>query len=559
MQFAEIPYERPDLAELTTQFNELLQAFPTADADGQVELIRAIKKLRSRFVTQQSLCHIRHTSDTRDAFYEAENAFFDEASPRFEALVNRFADALVGSPHRGAIEQMFGRQFIRRTEISLRAFDPATIAALGKENQLASAYTKVKARAEITFRGAKYNLSTLQPLMISPDRVTRREASEAHWAFFAEHEAELSGLYADLTRTRTEIARAMGHDTFVPLGYDRMARTDYGPGDVAGFRQQVRKHVVPLATELYERQRRRLGLERLRYYDEGVAFPEGNPKPKGTPEETVQAAGELYEELSPETDAFFKLMRDRELMDLVARDGKATGGYCTYLYKYCVPYIFSNFNGTSGDIDVLTHELGHAFQMYESRNQPVIEYILPTYEACEIHSMSMEFFAYPWMENFFGKGAERYRINHLESAIKYLPYIAAVDEFQHLVYERPDVTVAERMAQWRAIERVYLPHRDYDGNEFLERGGAWLRQSHIFQTPFYYIDYALAQMCAFQFYQRDQVSHRGAWGDYLKLCRAGGSESFLDLVTLANLRSPFAAGVVRDTVERLGLPSAASA
>ncbi len=228
------------------------------------------------------------------------------------------------------------------------------------------------------------------------------------------------------------------------------------------------------------------------------------------------------------------------------------------MYKYCVPYIFSNFNGTSGDIDVLTHEMGHAFQMYESRNQPVIEYILPTYEACEIHSMSMEFFAYPWMENFFGKGADNYRTDHLESAIKVLPYITAVDEFQHAVYEQPTLTTEARMALWRDIERVYLPHRDYDGNDFLERGGGWLRQSHIFQVPFYYIDYALAQVCALQFYQRDQVSHRGAWTDYLKLCRAGGSESFLDLVTLANLRSPFASGVVRDTVERLGLGKAAA-
>ena len=559
MQFSEIPYERPDLEALRSQFDELLEAFPKADAIGQVELIRAIKKLRSRFVTQQSLCHIRHTSDTRDAFYETENAFFDGAGPQFEALVNRFAEALVSSQHRAAIEEMFGRQFLRRTEISLRSFDPATIERLGAENQLASTYTKIKARAEIPFRGKTYNLSSLQPLTIATDRATRREASEAHWAFFAEHEAELGKLYDDLTHTRTQIATQMGHPDFVALGYDRMARTDYGPGDVAAFREQVRLHVVPLATQLYERQRERLGLDRLCYYDEGIAFPGGNPTPKGTPEQIVEAAAELYSELSPETDAFYKLMRERELMDLVARDGKATGGYCTYLYKYCVPFIFSNFNGTSGDIDVLTHEMGHAFQMYESRNQPVIEYILPTYEACEIHSMSMEFFAYPWMENFFGDEADRYRTNHLESAIKYLPYIVAVDEFQHLVYANPDLTAAGRMQLWRETERRYLPHRDYDGNDFLERGGLWLRQSHIFQMPFYYIDYALAQFCALQFYQRDQVSHRGAWGDYLKLCKAGGSESFLDLVTLANLRSPFAPGVVRDTVERLDVVSVAQA
>ena len=553
MRFADLPYERPDLAAATQQFEELLGAFPTAAADDQVELVRACKKLRSRFVTQQSLCHVRHTADTRDAFYAAENAFFDEAGPRFDALVNRFSEAIITSPHRGAILEAFGPQFLRRTEIGLRAFDPATVPALGRENQLASAYTKIKAGAAIAFRGQTYNLSSIQPLMLSPDRDTRREASRAYWGFFEAHEAELGELYADLVETRDAVAREMGHGDFVALGYDRMARTDYGPADVAAFRAQVREHVVPVATELYERQRERLGLERLRYYDEGLAFPGGNPEPTGTPEETVAAAAALYEELSPETDAFFTMMRERELMDLVARDGKATGGYCTYLYKYCIPFIFSNFNGTAGDIDVLTHEIGHAFQMYESRNHPLIEYVLPTYEACEIHSMSMEYFAYPWMENFFGDGADDYRANHLESAIKYLPYICAVDEFQHRVYEAPGMSVPARMTLWREIERVYLPHRDYDGDAFLEAGGYWLRQSHIFQMPFYYIDYALAQVCAFQFFGRDRVDHRGAWTDYLKLCKAGGSESFLDLVRLANLRSPFGQGVVAETVAALGL------
>ena len=555
MRFADIPYERPDLDAATAQFEELLAAFPEAGPDDQVELVRACKKLRSRFVTQQSLCHIRHTADTRDEFYASENAFFDEAGPQFEGLVNRFSEAVTTSPHRSAIMEAFGPQFLRRTEIGLKAFDPATIEALGQENQLASAYTKIKAQAEIEFRGERYNLSSLQPLMISPDRETRREASEAYWAFFARHEAELGELYGKLVEARDGIAREMGHEDFVALGYDRMARTDYGPRDVAAFRAEVREHVVPLATALYERQRARLGLDKLCYYDEGLSFPGGNPEPIGTPEETVAAAAALYEELSPETERFFALMRERELMDLVARDGKATGGYCTYLYKYCLPFIFSNFNGTSGDIDVLTHEIGHAFQMYESRNHPLIEYVLPTYEACEIHSMSMEYFAYPWMENFFGEGApaDDYRTAHLETAVKYLPYICAVDEFQHRVYEDPGLTVPERMALWRGIERVYLPHRDYGGNAFLEAGGYWLRQSHIFQMPFYYIDYALAQICAFQFYRRDQVNHRDAWTDYLKLCKAGGSESFLDLVELANLRSPFAAGAVRDAVAELGL------
>lgn len=553
MTFSDYEYTRPDLEAVAAQFEELLEAFAGGDAEQQVELISAIKKIRSRFATEQSLCHIRHTADTRDEFYEAENAFFDEAAPRFEALVNRFNAALAASPHRAAITEAFGPQFLRRIEVALRAFDPATLDRLTRENKLASAYTKLKARAQIEYDGTTYNLSSLQPLLIDPDREVRAGASAARWAFFAEHRGELDRLYDDLVAERTAIARDMGHADFVALGYDRMGRTDYGPREVARFRAQVRDHVVPLATELYARQVRRLGLDRLTFVDEGLDFPEGNPKPIGDHNDTLAAAGELYGELSKETDAFFQMMRDRELMDLRARDGKATGGYCTYLYRHCLPFVFANFNGTAADVDVLTHELGHAFQMYESRRQPVMEYILPTYEACEIHSMGMEFFAHPWMEGFFGRdgGADRYRLAHAETAVKYLPYICCVDEFQHRVYAEPDLTPGERRGVWRELEATYLPHRDYDGESFLESGGLWQRQSHVYQVPFYYIDYALAQVCAFQLWGRDRRNHREAWADYLRLCRAGGSGSFLELVELGNLASPFAPGTLATVVADL--------
>lgn len=551
MTFAAFEYKRPDMELLQGQFEKFLSEFDSATAEQQISLVLSIKQLRSAFSTQQSICHVRHTIDTTDEFYEAENTFFDEVGPQFEALVNRFNKLLVASPHRAEIQKEFGAQFIVRTEIGLRAFDPTTVDLLGEENQLASAYTKLKAQAQLAYKGKTYNLSSIHPLMIDPHRTTRKGAWEATWNFYAARGEELGELYDKLVKKRTAIAKQMGHDNFVALGYDRMSRTDYDANDVAHFREEVKKYIVPLASELFEQQRERLGVEELYHYDEGISFSQGNPAPKGTPQDTVEAASVLYAELSPETDQFFKMMREKGLMDLVGRDGKATGGYCTFLHQHSVPFIFSNFNGTSGDIDVLTHELGHAFQMYESRRQPVLEYILPTYEACEIHSMSMEFFAYPWMDGFFGDDADRYRSNHLETAIKYLPYIVAVDEFQHRVYESPEMTPAQRMDVWKALEADYLPHRNYAGNEYLEQGGFWIRQSHIFQMPFYYIDYALAQVCAFQFWQRDLINHKEAWGDYVKLCKAGGSQSFLKLVALANLTSPFEKGAISNLTKQL--------
>ena len=256
----------------------------------------------------------------------------------------------------------------------------------------------------------------------------------------------------------------------------------------------------------------------------------------------------MYEDLSKETGEFFKFMQENHLMDLVAKKGKAGGGYCTFIEDYKAPFIFSNFNGTSGDIDVLTHEAGHAFQVYSSRHFEIPEYYWPTYEACEIHSMSMEFFTWPWMDLFFKEDTDKYKFSHLSDALLFLPYGVSVDEFQHWVYENPEATPKERKLQWREIEKKYLPHKDYEGNDYLENGGFWQRQGHIYNSPFYYIDYTLAQICAFQFWKRSRENQEEAWADYVKLCKLGGSMSFTKLVEAANLISPFEDGCVESVV-----------
>src|SRR5699024_4976318 len=320
--------------------------------------------------------------------------------------------------------------------------------------------------------------------------------------------------------------------------YVRMNRIGYDANDVKNFRDQVRDEIVPLANDLYHRQAKRIGIDDLKYYDLPLNFLSGNATPKGSAQWIIEKGQKMYEELSPETAAFFTFMTTKQLMDLEAKKGKESGGYCTFIDNYESPFIFSNFNGTSGDIDVLTHEAGHAFQVYRSRHLGIPEYAFPTFEAAEIHSMSMEFFTWPWMEQFFEEDTEKYKFSHLSSSLQFLPYGVAVDEFQHVVYENPTMSPADRKAAWKDIEAIYLPHRDYDGHPYLEAGGFWQRQSHIYQSPFYYIDYTLAQICAFQFWVRMQENHKEAWKDYLHLCSLGGSKSFLELVEEANLRSP---------------------
>lgn len=549
MKFKEYAYERPELDEIKEKFTKALKKFTSAnEVEKQVEAMKELNVIRNYVGTMSNLVYIRHTIDTTDEFYKVENDYLDEFSPEMEEMTSAFYAELVQSKFRPELEEMWGKQLFDLAEAQLKTFSPEIIPQLQKENKLSSEYSQLIASAKIEFEGENRTLAQLQPFMESGDRSVRKKASEAYYNFFAENQDELDRIFDELVKVRDGIATTLGYKNFVKLGYYRMARTDYNAEMVAAFRKQVKEEVVPLVSRLKERQQQRLGLEKLYYYDENFQFSTGNAIPKGDADWIVENGQKMYRELSAETNEFFNFMIENDLMDLVAKKGKASGGYCTFIEDYKAPYIFSNFNGTSGDIDVLTHEAGHAFQVYRSRNLDIPEYNWPTYEACEIHSMSMEFLTWPWMELFFKEDTEKYKFSHLSSSLVFLPYGVAVDEFQHFVYENPKASPIERRQAWRKIEKEYLPHRDYEGNEFLEGGGYWQRQSHIYESPFYYIDYALAQICAFQFWKKSVEEDENAWKDYLNLCQLGGSKSFLGLVESANLESPFEKGTVQSVV-----------
>ena len=517
-------------------------------SEQQAKAMMKIEEIRNDLGTMFNLCYIRHSIDTNDEFYKNEQDYIDEIEPVVEGLVSEYYQELVNSKFRSDLERKWGKQLFDLAEAQLKTFSPAIVPLLQKENKLSSEYTKLIASAKIVFEGEERTLAQLEPFTQSTDRSMRKLANEARFGFFAENEEKLDEIYDQLVKVRSEIAKSLGYSTFVELAYYRMNRTDYNAEMVAKFRDQVKQYIVPVASKIKERQRKRIGVEQLHYYDESFEFKTGNATPKGNPDWIIENGQKMYDELSQETGEFFQFMRDHHLMDLIAKTGKAGGGYCTFIENYKAPFIFSNFNGTSGDIDVLTHEAGHAFQVYSSRHFDISDYNWPTYEACEIHSMSMEFFTWPWMELFFKEDTKKYQFAHLSGALLFLPYGVSVDEFQHWVYENPSATPEERKAAWREIEKKYTPYKDYDGNEYLEKGGYWQRQAHIYNSPFYYIDYTLAQICAFQFWKRSRENRDEAWQDYVNLCKLGGSKSFTELVKAANLISPFDNGCVQSVI-----------
>jgi len=552
MKFDNYSYSRPSIDKIKAQFSELLDQFIKSNTlEGQSLILQKIQSLRTEFDSMYQLCYIRHTVDTSDKFYEEENNFFDEYLPVVQDLVAKFYKELINSTFKEELKERWGDQLFTIAELSSKTVTPEILDDLQHENVLRSQYTKLKASAKIQFEGAEYNLSSIQPFEMIKDRETRKRACETKWNFYSENASEVENIFDKLVKLRHKISQKLGFKNFIDVAYARMLRSDYNAQMVANFRAQVLEHVVPIASKLRVRQTNRLGLGSLKYYDENFEFLSGNPKPQGPPQWITEQARKMYTELSPETHTFIDYMLDNNLVDLESKSSKAPGGYCSFIENQKSPFIFSNFNGTSGDIDVLTHEAGHAFQVFSSKDFEIKEYLWPTFEACEIHSMSMEFFTWPWMELFFKEDTEKYKFAHLSNSILFLPYGVAIDEFQHFVYENPNANNEQRNTAWREIEKKYLPHRNYDGNSFLEQGGFWQRQRHIFGKPFYYIDYTLALICAFQFWIKNKKDHKEAWNDYIRLCKKGGSQSFLQLVETANLRSPFEDGVIRDVVAEI--------
>lgn len=552
MKFKDMPYERVNFEKVTEEFKQIMEAFDAAKSgEEQFEVHKRYYELTDRVSTMLTIAQIRHDVDTTDAFYDEEQNYYDEKIPELSGVIVAYQRKMYESPYRDYLVEKIGPVAFKNMELSLKSFDEKLIPLKQEENALTTEYDKLIAGAKIDWEGDTLNLSLMRPYMISVDREVRAKAWNKVAAFFEENAQKLDEIYDKLVKNRDKQAKMMGYDNYLELGYYRMQRNCYGKEDVESFRNQIKKDFVPFATKLHERRRQRLGVDKLSFIDEGVYFKEGNPKPIGTPEEIMAAGQKMYAELSVETKEFFDFMMENELFDVLGRKNKKAGGYMTYLPVYNAPFIFANFNGTDGDINVITHECGHAFQGYISGKDPIREHRDITMETAEIHSMSMEFFTEKWMELFFGDKAEDYRAMHLEDAAAFIPYGCMVDEFQHIVYENPQLTPAERKAAWSKLEKEYKPHLDYGGCKFFAEGGYWQRQLHIYDHPLYYIDYCIAQTCALEYKAMMDEDFEAAWASYLKLCKLSASDFFTNLVDEVGLENPFKDGCIKKVVAKL--------
>ena len=548
MKFSEYPYSRPDVAALKRELHEAAEAIRVAaTAQEQIALYDAATAKSEEAGTLASLAYVRNTMNTADEFYDGERQYYDKVGPELEEASQELSIALLDSPFRAELEAHYGKLLFTNLEISRRSFKPELIPLMQEASKLEAQYQKLYAGMTVEFDGQTMPLPMLGKYKESPDRAVRRAAFEVEGKAFDAHRAELDEIFDKLVKNRNAQGRLLGYDNYIQLGYDRLGRNCYGAKELKEFREQIARDLVPIIAEVKEAQRKRIGVDRLCIYDDKFRFADGNAKPEGTAEEILAAGKEMYQQLSPETKEFIEFMFDSDLFDVLSREGKAPGGYCTMFPSYKAPFIFSNFNGTSGDVDVLTHEAGHAFAFYRALHSDVHpELRQPTIEACECHSMSMEFLTQDYHKNFFGKNTAKYELAHCEDSLDFIPYGCMIDEFQHRMYENENLTPDERNAVWQELEKKYRPWLDMDNLPFYGRYSHWQWKLHVYLHPLYYIDYCMAQTVAFQLWTLSMKDREAAWKKYLAFVDKAGTLSFADLCRSAELRVPYEQGTIRE-------------
>ena len=554
MKFNEMTYTRPDIDALLARCRELAaKAAAAPDGDALVRLYYEQSEAFAEYNTAANLANIHYTCDTRDAYWKAEQDFFDANGPAVTNASVEISRAFLANPHVDALTEKFGTTCVAGMKNAVLGMDDRTVELQQQFNALVSRYQQIYGGALVELDGKQLTIPQLGPYKEDLDPAVRRAAYEAEAGYFDAHRAELDELYGEIVKNLNAQARVMGYHDYSELSYVRMNRIGYGPEEIRKFRDQVANDVVPQLQKVMALRAKRTGIAHPAFTDLPILFRDGNPKPIPGYKARMDAARTMYHELSPETAEFIDFMQDNELFDVESRPGKMSGGYMTSLPSYKAPFIFANWNDTSGDVDVLTHECGHAFEGYVAERDPAIPADLecPGMESAEIHSMAMEFLTAPWHHLLFGRDTDKYALLHAQHSFVFLAYGCEVDEFQHIMYQNPDLTPDERNAEWLKLEKKYRPWIDFDNLPFYGRGAGWQRQLHIYECPFYYIDYCLSTMAALQFFLLSLTDHKDAWARYLRLVRRAGTASYTELLETAGLKVPFEEGSIKGIAQQM--------
>lgn len=552
-KFSDIPYTSPNVEALQTRYDALTRRAREAQSPEElVEIVRQRDALQQEVGLCQSIATIRAFHDVTDEFYQTE---LQETLPRLEGSLDSqsLAAAIAESPYAPALDQAFGPQLRRLLMLDQRLHTG------GKELQarisrLTAQYQQLTASARYPVQGELLSGGQLRAALASRDRARRKAAYDAQQQTVLENAGQLEDILRQLVHARIDLARANGFDSFADYGDLAQQRLGYGRAELGAFCRQVQTHITPLYLRLQEEQRRRLGVDTLMPYDRALVFPEGNAVPVAA-EELPRAARRMYHSLSPEAGAFFDEMVRHDLLDVAPSPNKISGmGFCEMLgAPYNMPFVFANCDGTSGDVTVYTHELGHGLQGYLSiRRQPLADYVGLSPDLAEVHSKTMELLAQPYARDFFGDHAGQFLAEHRYGVIKELCAFCSIHTFETWLYEHPDASLAQWAEEFDRTEKSFGRSRN---------NGPWRQQvlagcdlftnMALYMSPRYVISYALSIVCAQQLKAAYDADPADGWARYHALCASGGSKLYAETLSDAGLPLPYAPGVVEKLAQDL--------
>lgn len=493
-----------------------------------------------------SMIYIQKALDTTDKEKEESFlAFIQNVVPKAtvadQALKERFLLMETSEEVSAGLETV-----IRNMQNQADLFRDENVPLQTKLRELGNEYDKITGAMSAEFDGQEKNLNQLRAHLTDKDRDSRELAWKTIMDLWQEGRDQLNAIYAEMLAIRHQVAINAGMDNFRDYIFRNYDRFDYTPVECFTFHEAIETVVVPAAARIYEKKRRRLGLDSLKPWDVDVDPSDDSPlKPYAGQDELIQKSLNIFEDVDPVLARHFAVMADENLLDLETRMGKALGGFCSTLSLRERPYIFMNGVGTHDDVQTLLHEGGHAFHVFESADLPYIWQKESPMEFAEVASMSMELLSAPYLTKMNGgfytdSEAARARIEHLEKTILFLPYMAVVDAFQHWVYENPEKAKDSDQCDtiWGSLWQRFMPGVDYSGWEGVMESG-WHRKLHIFQVPFYYIEYGMAQIGALQVWRNALQDQAGAVRNYRHALSLGGTKTLPELFAAAGAEFRF--------------------
>jgi oligoendopeptidase F len=494
-----------------------------------------------------SLRYIRMTCQTDDpqiekSYLEFLEKIAEPSKPRTFSLMKKYWDC----PHRSELPEKDTSLFDRSVKTQLALYREENIPLETEVEKLSQEYQKLSGTLTVQYEGKEQTLQQMGRYLESTDRRQREEA----WRLVAKRRLEEKDAFEDLFDRmlgfRSQISKNAGFDNYRDYRFQRLERFDYGPKDCQAFHESAEKLIKPLVDKIQRKRAKKMGISTLRPWDLSVD-PEGKAplRPFADTEKLMAGCESILGKVDEEFGKNFRTMRELGLLDLESRKGKAPGGYQSNLEEVRLPFIFMNSVGLDNDVRTLLHEGGHAMHSFASRKIPFSFYRHAPIEFCEVASMSMELMADPYLGEFYPdpKDAARSVIRHLEDVIVLLPWIATIDAFQHWIYTHPDHTREQRSAHWVDLRNRLGGTEDWSGLEDI-RASLWHRQLHIFEIPFYYIEYAIAQLGALQVWNNFRKDKKEGVRLYKQGLSVGGSQSLPEIFKSAGIRFDFSLGMI---------------